>query len=84
LANQFTPEELIRYLGVDSVGYLDLEGMVRATGLPKNEFCLACFNGQYPVPIDPELDKFIIERRKARSRLLSDFDAHPELFAGLK
>ena len=84
LANQFTPEEIICYLGVDSVGYLDLEGMVRATGLSKDEFCLACFNGQYPVPIDPELDKFIIERRKARSRLLSDSDAHPELFAGLK
>ena len=84
LANQFTPEEIIRYLGVDSVGYLDLEGMVRATGLSKNEFCLACFNAQYPVPIDPELDKFIIERRKARSRLLSDSVSHPELFAGLK
>jgi len=84
LANQFTPEEIICYLGVDSVGYLDLEGMVRATGLPKNEFCLACFNAQYPVPIDPELDKFIIERRKTRSRLLSDSEAHPELFAGLK
>jgi len=84
LANQFTPEEIIRYLGVDSVGYLDLEGMVRATGLSKNEFCLACFNAQYPVPIDPELDKFIIERRKARSRLLSDSIVHPELFAGLK
>jgi len=52
--------------------------------LPKNEFCLACFNAQYPVPIDPELDKFIIERRKTRSRLLSDSEAHPELFAGLK
>jgi amidophosphoribosyltransferase len=84
LANQFTPEEINRYLGVDSVGYLDLEGMVRATGLSKNEFCLACFNGQYPVPIDPELDKFIIERRKARSRLLDDSVDHPELFAGLK
>jgi amidophosphoribosyltransferase len=84
LANQFTPEEIIRYLGVDSVGYLDLEGMVRATGLSKNEFCLACFNGEYPVPVDPELDKFIIERRKARSRLLDDSVAHPELFAGLK
>jgi amidophosphoribosyltransferase len=84
LANQFTPEEINHYLGVDSVGYLDLEGMVRATGLSKNEFCLACFNGQYPVPIDPELDKFIIERRKARSRLLDDSIDHPELFAGLK
>jgi len=84
LANQFTQEEIIRYLDVDSIGYLDMEGMVRATGLPKNEFCLACFNGQYPVPIDPELDKFIIERRKARSRLLNDMVSHPELFAGLK
>ena len=37
-----------------------------------NEFCLACFNGDYPVPTDPELDKFIIETRKARSRLLSE------------
>jgi amidophosphoribosyltransferase len=84
LANQFTQEEISCYLGVDSIGYLDMEGMVRATGLPKNEFCLACFNGQYPVPIDPELDKFIIERRKTRSRLLSDTVSHPELFAGLK
>jgi amidophosphoribosyltransferase len=69
---------------VNSIGYLDVEGMVRATGLPRNEFCLACFNGQYPIPTDPELDKFIMERRKARSRLLSDDVAHPELFAGLK
>ena len=37
-----------------------------------NEFCLACFNGQYPVPIDRELDKFIVERRSARSRTLSE------------
>ena len=34
--------------------------------------------------IDPELDKFIIETRKARSRLLSETASHPELFAGLK
>jgi len=84
LANQFTQEEISRYLGVDSIGYLDMEGMVRATGLKQNEFCLACFNAQYPVPIDPELDKYIIERRKTRSRLLNDTVSHPELFAGLK
>jgi len=84
LANQFAPEEMCKYLGVDSIGYLDVEGMVRATGLPMNEFCLACFNGDYPVPTDPELDKFIIETRKARSRLLSETASHPELFAGLK
>jgi amidophosphoribosyltransferase len=84
LANQFKPEEMAEYLGVDSIGYLDIDGMIRATNLPKNEFCLACFNGEYPVPIDRELDKFIIERRSARSRSLSEAAAHPELFAGLK
>jgi amidophosphoribosyltransferase len=84
LANQFKPEEMAEYLGVDSIGYLDIDGMIRATGLPKNEFCLACFNGEYPVPIDRELDKFIIERRSARSRSLSETAAHPQLFAGLK
>jgi amidophosphoribosyltransferase len=84
LANQFKPDEMAEYLGVDSIGYLDIDGMIRATGLPKNEFCLACFNGEYPVPIDRELDKFIIERRSARSRSLSEPAAHPQLFAGLK
>jgi amidophosphoribosyltransferase len=84
LANQFTTEEMAEYLEVDSIGYLDIDGMVRATGLPINEFCLACFNGQYPVPIDRELDKFIVERRSTRSRALSEAAAHPELFAGLK
>ncbi len=84
LANQFKMDEMAEYLGVDSIGYLDIDGMVRATGLPMNEFCLACFNGQYPVPIDKELDKFIVERRSARSRSLSEPVAHPQLFAGLK
>jgi amidophosphoribosyltransferase len=84
LANQFKAEEMAEYLEVDSIGYLDIEGMVRATGLPESEFCLACFNGRYPVAIDPELDKFIIERRSARSRSLSEPVVHPQLFAGLK
>ena len=84
MANQCSEDEICDYLGVDSIGYLDIEGMVRATGLPKNEFCLACFNSDYPVPVDPELDKFIMERRQTRSRLLADAVAQPELFAGLK
>ncbi len=84
LANQYKAEEMTEYLGVDSIGYLDIDGMVRATGLPMNEFCLACFNGQYPIPIDRELDKFIVERRSARSRALSEPVGHPQLFAGLK
>jgi amidophosphoribosyltransferase len=40
--------------------------MVTATGQTKDSFCLACYDGRYPVPYDPLVDKHIIERRKAR------------------
>ena len=64
IANQMSMEDICKYLGVDSLGYLDVEGMVRATGKPMNSFCLACFNGDYPLPVDPALDKFIMEKRE--------------------
>ncbi|HWB57855.1 MAG TPA: amidophosphoribosyltransferase, partial [Chthoniobacteraceae bacterium] len=55
IANQHTLDEIRDYLGADSIGYLDVAGMVRATELPENSFCLACFTGDYPVPVDPTL-----------------------------
>ena len=42
--------EICEYLGADSLGYLDVEAMVRATGREQARFCLACFNGNYPLP----------------------------------
>ena len=84
LANQCASDEIQEYLGVDSVGYLDIEGMVRATGLPKDNFCLACFDGDYPVPFNGVLDKFIMERRKGRSHLLQEDIAQPRLFVPSK
>jgi amidophosphoribosyltransferase len=84
IANKMSMQDICKYLGVDSLGYLDVEGMVRATGRKVNEFCLACFNGHYPLPVDPALDKFIMEKREARSRALADQEAHPTLFADLK
>jgi amidophosphoribosyltransferase len=80
LANQCTLEQIRDYLGADSIGYLDVPGMVRATGQDESSFCLACFNGQYPVPVDPTLDKFIMERRAHRVNLLTGDDAQPQLF----
>ncbi len=84
IANQLSMPEICDYLGVDSLGYLDLEGMVRATGKPINDFCLACFTGNYPLPVDPELDKYIMEKREGRSRALAAEEAHPSLFADLQ
>ena len=81
LANQHTLDEIREYLGADSIGYLDVPAMVRATKQPANAFCLACFTGDYPVPVDANADKFIMERRLNRTNLLAPDHEHPELFA---
>lgn len=47
-------EEIRQYLGVDTLGYLGLDGMLRAAG-PKSQFCHACFSGQYPTEISRDL-----------------------------
>jgi amidophosphoribosyltransferase len=70
LANQCTLEEIRKYLGADSIGYLSTEGMIKATGRPANTFCTACFTGDYPVPFDASFDKLVMEKRANRSRLL--------------
>jgi amidophosphoribosyltransferase len=81
IANQYSHQEICDYLGADSIGYLDIEGMVRATGLQKNSFCMACFTGEYPIPFDAAFDKLIMERRKGSAQLLPDQSAQPVLFS---
>lgn len=60
------------YLNADSLHYLSPAGMVKATGLPGESFCMACWDGDYPVPYDPATDKEIIERRRSRVETLRD------------
>ncbi len=45
-------DEIQRYLSADTLGYLSLEGMLKATGSDPNDFCHACFTGQYKVGFD--------------------------------
>jgi amidophosphoribosyltransferase len=72
MAANHSLDEIRQYLDADSVGYLSEAGMVRATGLPANSFCMACYNGKYPVPYDAKLNKHIIERRRARIEGLTE------------
>jgi len=44
-------EEIRRHLGVETLGYLSLDGMLRAAGGDPAEFCHACFSGDYPTAI---------------------------------
>jgi amidophosphoribosyltransferase len=62
IAAQKSIEETAAYLGLDSLHYLSLEGLVEATGLKQDDFCLACFNAEYPVEPDRNFRKDVLER----------------------
>ena len=51
IANSMDVEAICRSIGADSLGYISLEGMVRATGQDRGNLCTACFTGKYPVDI---------------------------------
>lgn len=61
IASDLAVEEIRRYVGADSLGYLSLEGMVAATGQDSGEFCRACFDGEYPIPVPEYAGKFLLE-----------------------
>ncbi|OQX27403.1 MAG: amidophosphoribosyltransferase [Desulfobacteraceae bacterium IS3] len=65
IASSKSVEELTRFLGLDSLYYLSLDGLLKSTGIenPENHFCKACFDGHYPVEFDECLSKDCLERR---------------------
>lgn len=59
IANNHSLEEMERILNVDTLRYLSEEGMVESTGMRHEDFCTACWSGQYPIPVsDDNADKF--------------------------
>ncbi len=72
MAANHSREEICKYLNADSLHYLSVDGMVSSTGLPRDQFCMACYDGRYPVQYDPVLDKHIMERRRARVETLGE------------
>ncbi|HEX7102191.1 MAG TPA: amidophosphoribosyltransferase [Nitrolancea sp.] len=57
-----TVDEVGEAIGVDSIKYLSLDGLIRAIDLPSNRFCTACLTGHYPLPVQMEMDKLSLER----------------------
>jgi len=69
---QLFARRIRKYLNADSLHYLSKEGMVQATGLPKESFLHGLLRRRLPVPYDPAVDKDIIERRNGRRPKLAD------------
>jgi len=61
-AEKETDAEISAFIGLESLHYLSTEGMVQATGIPKENFCLACYSGDYPLPPPKTFGKFCFER----------------------
>jgi len=63
IAANYTVEKMTELLGLDSLYYLSLDGLLKSTGVesPENNFCKACFDGCYPVPFDDGISKDCLE-----------------------
>ncbi|MFH0768557.1 MAG: amidophosphoribosyltransferase [Chloroflexota bacterium] len=61
IAAQKSIPEIRDFIGADSLGYLSIDGLIKAVALPKDIFCMACFTGDYPIPIQIGMDKLVLE-----------------------
>ncbi len=66
IAAQKSVDDIRRWIGADSLGYLSVEGLGKAVNdASANGHCMACFTGDYPIPVQLELDKFVLELETA-------------------
>lgn len=56
-AARMSIKKLERHIGATSLGFLSIRGAVKAVGKADGRFCLACFNGKYPIPIPPDMSR---------------------------
>ncbi len=67
IASRLSVEEIRREIEADTLGYLTVEGLVEALGLPRPTLCLACLTGGYPTetPTEATAGRFALETRRA-------------------
>jgi amidophosphoribosyltransferase len=73
LANNRNLKQIEKFLEVDSVGYISLEGLLSCANLPADHYCTACWAGKYRIPVDVAVSKFAMERYQMR--MFEELDA---------
>jgi len=63
IANNRTMQEICKFIGLDSIGYLSIEGLLDSMPLAGNKFCTACFTGNYPLKIKGKISKHSLEKK---------------------
>ena len=62
VAHNKTIEQIRKFLEVESVGYISLDGLLSCAVLPADHYCTACWSGKYKIPVDTAVNKFSLER----------------------
>jgi amidophosphoribosyltransferase len=65
IAGHESVEEICQSIGADSLGYISLDGLTASTTIPAGQLCRACFDGQYPIPVEEaERGKYVRENAR--------------------
>lgn len=62
IGSQHDADEIAKIVGADGVNYQSVDGLVKATGLSKDDLCLGCITGKYPTPLAQKLADEMKER----------------------
>ena len=62
IAFTHSKEEIRKYLSVDSLEYISIEGLLKAVRQVNSGYCLACFDSRYPVPFEAAPTKHSLEQ----------------------
>ena len=66
IANGRSVDDIRAFLGVDSLHFLSLDGMLSCVSRPPNQYCTACWTGQYPIDVTHPVNKLDLERHQLR------------------
>jgi amidophosphoribosyltransferase len=66
IATGRTVDQIRDYLGIDSLHFLSLDGMLSCVSRPKENYCTGCFSGKYVLNIDKPVTKLDLERHQLK------------------
>ncbi len=72
IAANHSVEDIARFLGLDSLHYLTIPGLLSAVSR-ENEYCLACFDGNYPVKVEDSAGKMCLEDNGGRPGIIKEY-----------
>src|SRR5262249_6506744 len=64
IAHGKSVEEIRQFLGVDTLHYLSLEGMLGCAARPAREYCTACWSGEYRIDLEHPVTGEVLERQQ--------------------